>query len=690
MTRLPYPAAPRGEAVDEYHGERIADPYRVLEDSDGAATVAWVTAENALTERLLATLPDRDAIRHRITGIWDHPKAGVPFERGGKWFHWRNPGLLAQAVLRVAASPTEPGRVLIDPNLLSPDGTVALNQLTVSDDGRLAAYATSAAGSDWVTWRVRDVDTGVDRRDVIEWSKFSDAAWRPDGAGFYYTAMDQPPAGREFRDEVRTPKIMFHRLSTRQADDSLVFSCPDQPDWLPSATVSDDGRYLIVTIHRGTGTESRVLVQDLEVAGSSGALAVLVSDFSAKAVVIGNADSTFFLLTDRGAERGKVVAAELGQAPDRWRDVVSEAGETLLEAHLYGGRLVCHYLRDAHSALRVHDLDGATMFEVDLRGFVSLLPDPFTGRTLEGRPESPVVRYQIGSFTESGALWALDLATGETTCLRASTAPIDPAAYVTEQIFAPSDDGTLIPVFVTRARDATPSADRPALLYGYGGFDIPLTPSFSVTFAAWLDQGGTLAVANLRGGGEFGRPWHDGGRLANKQNVFDDFCGCARWLSESGWSRPGLTAIYGGSNGGLLVGACLTQRPELFGAAIADVGVFDMLRFDQFTIGWAWKSDYGDPGDPEQYQWLRAYSPLHNVRSGVCYPATMILTGDHDDRVVPGHSYKFAATLQDAQACEAPVLLRVETSAGHGAGKPTAKLIAEAADRLAFLKLALH
>ena len=689
MTRLPYPEAPHGDAVDTYHGERIADPYRALEDPDDPATVAWVAAESALTEQLLATVPDRDALRRRITEIWDHPKSGVPFERGGRWFHWRNPGLLAQPVLRVAASPCEPGRVLIDPNLLSADGTVALNQLAVSEDGRLVAYATSDAGSDWVTWRVRDVETGVDRQDLVEWSKFSEAAWRSDGSGFFYTAVDQPAAGRELRDEVRTPRVMFHRLSTRQADDVLVFSSPDQPDWLPSATVSDDGRHLIVTIHRGTGTESRVLVKDLDGAPSSG-LEPIVPDFSCKALVVGDLGGTFFLLTDRGAERGKVVAAEVRQPPDEWRDVVPEADETLLEAHVYSGRLVCHYLRNAHSALRVHELGGAMVFEVDLPGFVSLLPDPFTGLALEGRPESEVVHYQIGSFTESGALWALDLGSGQTTCLRASTAPVDPAAFVTEQIFAPSDDGTLVPVFLTRARDAVPSGDRPALLYGYGGFDISLTPSFSVTFAAWLDRGGILAVANLRGGGEFGKAWHDGGRLANKQNVFDDFSACARWLSDSGWSRPGLTAIYGGSNGGLLVGACITERPELFGAAIADVGVFDMLRFDKFTIGWAWRSDYGDPGDPEQYRWLRAYSPLHNVRAGVCYPPMLILTGDHDDRVVPGHSYKFAATLQQAQACDAPVLLRVETSAGHGAGKPTAKMIAEATDRLAFLSLALR
>jgi prolyl oligopeptidase len=377
-----------------------------------------------------------------------------------------------------------------------------------------------------------------------------------------------------------------------------------------------------------------------------------------------------------------------GSPRDAWQVIIKETADTLVEAQLYGDRLVCHCLRDAHSVLRIHDRSGSFLGEVPLPGLVSLVAGP-TGAAIEGSPERAVIHFQAVSFTESGAVWAYDLASGTSQLVSASRAPLRADRFVTEQVFVTSPDGTRVPMFLTRGVRVVPDGEARVLLYGYGGFDIPVTPSFSVTFASWLDAGGMVAVANLRGGGEYGRPWHEAGRLGKKQNGFDDFCACAAWLASSGWSRPGRIAISGGSNGGLLVGACLTQHPELFGAAVADVGVFDMLRFHLFTIGWAWKSDYGDPEDPEQYRWLRAYSPLHNVRPGTCYPATLIMTGDHDDRVVPAHSYKFAAAVQEAQACEHPVLLRVSVSAGHGAGKPTDKLIDEAVDRLTFLELAV-
>ncbi len=671
---LNYPT-PRRDGPDD-------DPYRWMEDPDDPEVAAWIEAENALTEAVLATSTDRRQIEARLTELWDFPKFGVPFERGGHWFQTRNPGLLNQPLLYVADSPIGEGRILLDPNLLSTDGTVALTSLDVTEDGDLLAYATSVGGSDWRTWHIRDVATGRDLEDVIEWSKFSSAAWRKDGRGFYYGAEEAPLPGAELTQENRALKIAFHRVGTLQADDPIVYHPPDQPDWLPGAQVSDDDRYLIVSVSRGTSSEQRVEVLDLDQPGAS--FVALVPDFSAKAAVVANDGGMFYLLTDRDAERGRIVAVDLADPGRPWREVVPQQAETLLGVAFCGGRLVCHYLQDAHSVVRVHDLDGSFVREVPLPGIVSLAG-------IEGRPGSPLLHIQVMSFSESGALWAHDVATGATALVRASTASIDPGGIVTEQVFVPSRDGTLVPVFLTRRRDLQPTGEVPVLLYGYGGFDIPLTPSFSVTFAAWVERGGLLAVANLRGGGEYGKAWHEAGRLDRKQNVFDDFCACAAWLASpaSGWSRPGRVAISGGSNGGLLVGACLTQRPELFGAAVADVGVFDMLRFHRFTIGWAWKSDYGDPDDPEQRGWLQAYSPLHNVRSGTCYPPTMLLTGDHDDRVVPVHSFKFAAALQAAQGCEHPALLRVETSAGHGLGKPTAKLIAEAADRLAFLALAV-
>ena len=658
------------------HGEEVPDPYRPLEDPDDPATVAWVHEENLVTSRFLSAVPARSEIRARIAELWDYPKAGAPFERGGRWFQMRNSGLQAQSVLYLSDRPADGGQPLIDPNAMSEDGTVSLTGIGVSHDGRRLAWATSQAGSDWMTWRVRDVETGIDREDRVEWSKFSGAAWS--GDGFFYTAIEPPAPGAELTESVRLPRICFHRLGDDQATDRVEWEAADQPEWIPHAGVTDDGRFLVVTVTRGTGTETHVLIRDLS--APDGALQPLNEQMDARDEMVDHAgDGSFYVLTDRGAERGRIVRARAGIAPSAWDEVVPEHLDTLLEARFYGGHLVCHYLHDAHSVVRVHDPAGRLVREIPL-------PGPATVSEMSGSYDQPVMHLLLTSFLESGAIWTHDLASGRTELVRASAAPFSPENYITEQVFVASDDGTRVPMYITRARPAEPTGGSAVLMYGYGGFSVPVTPAFSVTFAAWLDRGGVLAVANLRGGGEYGRSWHEAGRLARKQNVFDDFAACARWLSSSGWSRPGRIAVMGGSNGGLLVGATVTQRPELVGAAVAEVGVMDMLRFHLFTIGWAWKSDYGDPDDPEQFGWLRAYSPLHNIRPGACYPPTLVMTGDHDDRVVPAHSYKFAAALQAAQACEQPILLRVTTSGGHGAGKPTGKLIDEAADLLAFLE----
>ena len=674
----PYPEPPTADVVEVIHGMDVADPFRPLEDPDDHATVSWVRAQNELTEQFLAAVPSRPAVRARIAELWDYPKAGVPFERGGRWFQMRNTGLQAQSVLYVSDAPGSAGEPLIDPNGLSEEGTVSLTGLGVAPDGSRVAWATSTAGSDWMTWRVRSAVTGNDLDDVVEWSKFSGAAWA--GNGFFYTAIDQPHEGAELTEAVRTPRISFHEVGRPQSSDRVEFVTPDQPDWIPHAEVTDDGRFLVVTVSRGTGTETYVLVRDL---AGPGSLQPLNGQFEAKDVVVEHlGDGSFLVLTDRGAERGRLVRGRPGTDPESWSELVPEGADTLLDARLYGGRIVCHYLHDARSVLRVHAQNGD--FEADIP-----LPDPVSVSEMSGRPDSPVVHVQVTSFTQSGAIWAHDLDSGATTVVSPSGARFDPSEYVTEQVFVESSEGTRVPMFLTRSVHTAPTGDAPVLLYGYGGFAVPITPTFSVTFAAWLDRGGLLAVAGVRGGGEYGRAWHDAGRLGRKQNVFDDFAACANWLATSGWSRPARIAVMGGSNGGLLVGATLTQRPELIGAAVAEVGVMDMLRFHLFTIGWAWKSDYGDPEDPEHFGWLRAYSPLHNIKPGGCYPPTLVMTGDHDDRVVPAHSFKFAAALQRAQACDRPVLLRITTSGGHGAGKPTAKLIDEAADRLAFLDAAL-
>jgi prolyl oligopeptidase len=689
---MSYPPTDQGPDADDYHGEIIADPYRWLETTDAPQTRAWIAAQNELTEDWLATAwsdrpDDRLALTALLTELSDYPKYGVPFERGGRWFQFRNSGLQNQPVLYVMDAPDAEGTLLLDPNLLSADGTVAVGGAEFCDDGSLLAYSTSSGGSDWQTWRVRDVATATDLTDVIEWSKFTGAAWRKDGSGFYYGAPDRPEAGSELLAAESMRRIFFHRLGSPQAEDELVFATPDQPSWIPFSRVSDDDRFLIISVSAGTAIENQLHVLDLS--DPDARMTALVGDFESTADVITTAGTTFYLVTDYQAERKRIVAVDLARpARQDWTQIVGEAPDTLLEARFFGGKFVCHYLHDAHSVLRLFDLDGSPSGEIDLPGLASI-GDTCGGPGLSGLSDSDLMHFGVTSFTESGSVWSYRISTGESTEIRPSTARFDPAKYRTEQVFITSADGTKIPVFLTGRNDLKPTGDVPALLYGYGGFDISITPSFSVLHAAWLSGGGLLAVANLRGGGEFGKAWHDGGRLAVKQNVFDDFCASARWLAESGWSRPDRIAITGASNGGLLVGACLTQHPELFGATVPRVGVLDMLRFHKFTIGWAWISDYGSPDDPDQYRWLRPYSPLHNLRPGLNYPATLVMTGDHDDRVVPGHSFKFAAALQAAQGGEAPVLIRIETSAGHGAGKPTSKVIAESADILAFLRVAL-
>jgi prolyl oligopeptidase len=708
---LRYPSTQVGLEVDDYHGELVPDPYRWLETTTDPQTAAWIAAQNEVTESVLSQVAERSMIRSRLTELADYARYSVPFERGGQWFQFRSNGSRGvsggrppgpasrgvspgpapqnQPVLYVMAAPDEPGRPLLDPNILAADGTAAVNSVAVTSDGRLLAYAISVSGSDWQTWRVRDVASGEDLDDVVEWAKFSTAAWRKDGSGFYYSAPERPPAGAEYLAETARRRIMFHKLDTDQSEDEVVFADPAGSNCHSAASVSEDGRFLIIETHQGTAPQARLQVVDLS--DPTAELTPLIDDFDSIADVVSTRGSTFYLVTDYHAERKRLVAVGLHEpARQHWAEIVGQNPDTLLGAYFFGGMFVCHYLRDAHSVLRVHAADGEFIREIPLPEYSSVADECKAGDGITGSEASDLVHFGLTSFAESGSLWSHQLATGATKLVRPSDAAIDPGDFACEQVKVTSADGTRLTMFLTRRRDVRPNGDQPALLYGYGGFDIAVTPSFSVLHAAWLEGGGVLAVANLRGGGEYGRAWHDAGRLAVKQNVFDDFCACARWLESAGWSRPSRTAISGRSNGGLLVGACLTQHPELFGACVPAVGVLDMLRFHRFTVGRAWIADYGDPDKPDEYRWLRAYSPLHNLREGASYPATLVLTGDHDDRVVPGHSFKFAAALQAAQGGDAPVLVRVETSAGHGLGRPLAKVIDEAADVLAFLRLALE
>jgi prolyl oligopeptidase len=667
------PAARRGDDVDNYHGVAVSDPYRWLEDLDSPETQAWIAAQQARTERFLAAIPERDRIRRRLTEIWNYERFGIPTRVGSRYVYTKNSGLQNQSVVYVADTLDGAARVLIDPNGLSDDGTVALAGLSFSDDGGLAAYATSASGSDWMTWRVRDVASGNDLDDEVAWSKFSGASWLPDGSGFYYCRYDEPVDATQFKDENYFHKIYFHRIGTPQASDALIYERPDHKDWNFGPGVSEDGRWLVIQVAHGTDPNNRVFVQDLH-DPAAGTIEMLPDDASYG--FVGNDGERFYFRTTKDAQRGRVVAIDLRERVPV--EIVPERADALEGVALAGDVLILDYLHDAHSVVTRYDLQGNALGDVPLPGLGSV-------GGLGGKRRERERFFSFTDYTTPASIYRLDAESGATERVFAPQVHFDPTAFVTEQVFYSSKDGTRIPMFVTSRRGSPRDGTTPTILNGYGGFSIPLTPGFSPGLIAWLELGGAFAVANIRGGGEYGEAWHLAGTKAAKQNVFDDFIAAAEHLIAHGYTSSPKLAINGGSNGGLLVGACLTQRPELFGAAVPMVGVFDMLRFQKFTIGWAWTSDYGSSDDPDEFRTLLAYSPLHNLKPGTAYPATLIVTADHDDRVYPAHSFKFAAALQAAQGGAAPVLIRIEAKAGHGAGKPTAKLIDEAADRYGFL-----
>jgi prolyl oligopeptidase len=701
MTTTPartYPLARRDDTVVEVrHGHRIADPYRWLEDTDAPETRTWIDAQNAVTEAHLATVPERAAIRDRIAALWDRPRRGVPFRRGTRWFQLRNTGLQDQDVLFVAtggpdAAPDDGWDVLLDPNQRSTDGTVSLAGLALTDEGDRLAYALSAAGSDWMTWYVREVATGEDLDDVVPWSKFSGAQWLPGGSGFVYGAYDPPGHGDEYAAVNTHQRLMLHRVGTATSQDEVVLATPDHPRWGFDARLTHDDRWLVIHVWEGTDPRNRVHLAAMDADGGIGAVEALIPDADASVRLVGAVGDRLWFHTDRDAPMGRLVSidpadGDAAHDPARWREVLAEADERLESARIVGGHdrqddawLVTSHLRDASHVVTVHDLHGRAVREV-------ALPEPGTVASIGGGRRDRVLHYTFETLTRPTSVRRHDLATGDdevvfTPALARGGAAAD---LVTEQVFV-THAGVSVPVFLVHRADVVPTGDVPTLLYGYGGFDISLTPMFRAPWRVWVERGGLFAVANLRGGGEYGRGWHDDGRLAHKQHVFDDAIAVAEWLTGVGdWTTSARLGIQGGSNGGLLVGACMTQRPELFGACVPEVGVLDLTRFHLFTIGWAWKSDYGDPDDAADLPRLLAYSPLHNLREATCYPPTLITTGDHDDRVVPGHSFKFAAELQRVQVCDAPALIRIDTSAGHGAGKPVSKQIDERADVVAFL-----
>ncbi len=671
-----YPPTRKSSQVDDYHGTRVPDPYRWLEEVDSPETRAWVEAQNALTFAFLEGIPQRQAIHRRLTELWSYERFGVPAHKAGRWFYFRNDGLQNQAVLYRADALDGPPTVLLDPNLLAADGTTALGVTALSEDGRFLAYSVAESGSDWNVIRVRRVDTGVDLSDELRWVKFSSIAWTHDGLGFYYSRYPLPATDGDPLLEVnKNHKLYYHRIGTTQDADRLIWDRPDEPDWGVSAEVTEDGRYLVMSIWLGTDRRNRLYYLDLE---NPGKVVHLLDAFDAAWGFVGNDGPVFYLVTDKDAPRRRLVRIDTSSRDLTPSVIVPEQEEALESAHLSRDVLVVSYLHHAHARMRRFRLTGEELAAVALPALGSVAE-------LSGERRSPILFFAFTSFLTPTAILSHDVETGETRVWRTPAVKFDASRYETTQVFVTSKDGTELPMFVTGRRDRPADGNAPVYLYGYGGFGVNLTPAFSAGIIGWLELGGVFAMPVLRGGSEYGEAWHEAGMFERKQNVFDDFFAAAEWLIAHQVTRAGRLAIGGGSNGGLLVGAAMTQRPELFGAALPAVGVMDMLRFHRFTIGWAWVSEYGSADEASQFPALFAYSPLHNLRPGTSYPATLVTTADHDDRVVPGHSFKFTAALQAAQAGPAPVMIRIETKAGHGAGKPVAKMIDEQADRWAFL-----
>ncbi len=692
---LNYPVTRKAEQVDTLHGVQVADPYRWLEDDNSAETKAWVEAQNKVTLGYLETLPKREQIKQRLTELWNYERFGLPFKEGGRYFWSRNDGLQAQDVLYVADKVEGPGRVLIDPNTFEKDGTSSLAAYVVSPDGKHVAYAKSGGGSDWREWRIREVGSGKDLPDVLKWSKFSSVSWSRDSKGFFYNRYDAPKEGDALKGVNVFPKIFYHRMGMAQDQDVLVHERPDNKELFLSATASVDGKYLVIAITRGTDRNNEVYWMPLGEGGAykPGKIIPMLEGFKAIYAYVGNVGSKFYFRTDDDAPRGRVIAIDVNQ-PDRksWKQVVPQQKEviddddvtnllTVESVNLLNNQVAVTYLKDARNVVRIFTLDGKPVREVKLPGLG-------TTKGFLGKAGDSETFFSFTSFTYPTASYRLDLKTGAVKLVRQPKVSFKPDDFEVKQQFFSSKDGTKVPMFIVHKKGLKYDGNNPVWLYGYGGFKIPVQPGFTASRIPWLEMGGVYVMANIRGGGEYGKAWHEAAIKLNRQKAFDDFAAAAEWLIANKVTSKGRIAIHGGSNGGLLVGAVMNQRPELFGAAVPEVGVMDMLRFHKFTIGWAWASDYGSAENADEFKALYAYSPLHNLKSGVKYPATLVMTADHDDRVVPAHSFKYAAQLQASVAGQtdaAPALIRISTKTGHGAGKPVQKVIEERADFTAFI-----
>ena len=675
-SKMNYPDAPPSSVVDDYFGTKVADPYRWLEEADSPQTTRWVDAENALTRSVLDG-PDREVIKKRLSELYDYPRVSVPTRKGNRYFYTRNPGLLNQAVLYVREVPSGAERVLLDPNTLTADGTAALTAASTSRDGALLAYGISRSGSDRQEILVRDVATGQDRPDRLQWVKFTSISWTKDGAGFYYMRFPAPgsvPKG----DENYFAKIYHHRLGEAQEKDALVFEAPDDKQVIFQAEVTDDGRYVVLTSFKGSSDDGEIHLLDLQTPGAKPELLPFTKGFHSAFNFAGDAGGRLFFRTNQGAPLGRLIAVDYGQGRTDAVEMVPEGPDKLSDAQVLGGKLVLVRMVNASDRLIVHALDGRREREIEL-------PSLGTITAISGEPDQDEMFFGFTSFITPALPYRYDLKSSQLAPFETVKGRVDPSLYEVNQVFFPSRDGTRVSMFLVHRKGLARDGQRPVLLSGYGGFNISIKPAFDPSDFVWLERGGITAYANLRGGGEYGEAWHQAGMLEHKQNVFDDFIAAAEWLVQNGYTRRQKLAIQGGSNGGLLVGAVMTQRPDLVGAVLCQVPVADMLRYHLFTVGRFWIPEYGSADDPKQFPFLLQYSPYHNVKPGVAYPATLITTADTDDRVSPGMAKKFGARLQAATGGDAPILVRVETRAGHGAGKPISKQIDEQADIYRFL-----
>ena len=679
-SKIKYPKTKQVDQVDEYFGYKVADPYRWLEDDvrESDDVRKWVDDQNKITFSYIEELPHREEIEGRLTELWNYEKFGIPSKQGGRYYFSKNDGLQNQSVIyqmdTLDATPT----VLMDPNQWSADGTIALGGLAFSDDGKYVAYGIQESGSDWRTWRVKEIASGKTLEDEVRWIKFGSVSWDHDSKGFYYSRYDAPKDGDAFQSLNKNQKVYYHKVGTPQSQDVLVHAEPDHPEWGFQVDVTEDGDYLILTVWKGTDDRYRVMYKKLN--DPQAKMVDLIDNFEHDYTYIGNNGPLFFFQSDYQAPKKCILAIDI-ENPERknWKVIVPEAEEAISRAGMVGDYIVVSYLKDAKSEVKLFDPQGKLVREVKFPGIG-------TASGFGGKRSDNQTFYSFASFNRPPSIYQYNLKTGDSKLFRESKVGFDPNDFVVEQVFFKSKDGTRVPMFIAYKKGLKRNGKNPTLLYGYGGFNISLTPSFSIARLQWMEMGGVFAMPNLRGGGEYGKAWHKAGTKTKKQNVFDDFIAAAEWLIDNKYTSPEYLAIQGGSNGGLLVGACMTQRPDLYGACLPAVGVMDMLRFQKFTAGRFWVDDYGssEASEPE-FRALRDYSPYHNIKNGTAYPPTMVTTADTDDRVVPGHSFKFAARMQEAQTGSNPILIRIETKAGHGAGKPTSKRIEETADQWAFL-----